>query len=68
MGPWPILAAALLLAGCAARMTEIRAQWEAADDKTCLSPGIERGSNAYVACRMKLAKEYRPFRVYSNLQ
>jgi hypothetical protein len=49
-------------------MAKLRAQWEAADDKTCLSSGIERGSDAYVACRMKLAKEYRPFRVNSNLQ
>jgi hypothetical protein len=68
MRRWPVLVAALLLTGCTARMTEIRAQWEAADDKTCLSSGIERSSDAYVACRMKLAKEYRPFRVYSELQ
>jgi hypothetical protein len=68
MRPWPILSAALLLTGCAARMTEIRAQWEAADDKTCLISGIERDSDSYVACRMKLAKQYRPFRVNSKLQ
>jgi hypothetical protein len=68
MRRWPILAAALLLAGCTARMSEVRAQWEAADDKTCLSSGIERGSGDYVTCRMKLAKEYRPFRVNSDLQ
>jgi hypothetical protein len=68
MRPWPILSAALLLTGCAARMTEIRSQWEAADDKTCLISGIERDSDTYVACRMKLAKQYRPFRVNSNLQ
>jgi hypothetical protein len=68
MRPWPILAAALLLTGCAARMTELQAQWDAADDKTCLGSGIERGSDAYVACRKKLATEYRPFRVNSNFQ
>ena len=70
MRPWPILGIALLLTGCAAtaQMPQIRAQWEAADNKTCLSSGFERDSDAYVACRMKLNKEYRPFRVDSNLQ
>lgn len=50
-----ILAAALLLglAGCMSREERL-AQIEAADDRTCLSYGAQKGTDGYVSCRTQL--------------
>jgi hypothetical protein len=50
-----LLAAALLvgLAGCMSREERL-AQIEAADDRTCLSYGAQKGTDGYVSCRAQL--------------
>jgi hypothetical protein len=43
----------LSLTGCMSREERL-AQIEAADDRTCLSYGAQKGSDGYVSCRAQL--------------
>lgn len=54
----------LALAGCvsqqqlAERQAQRQAEWDAQDEQTCLSYGVARGTDGYVACRMNLANSH----------
>ena len=63
MHRWAILLIPLTLAGCAsqaakqARIAEQQQVRDVADNARCLSLGVPRGSQPYVACRLQIAHD-----------